>query len=385
MSTSWDAVVVGAGPAGSATATRLARAGHRVLLLDREEFPRDKPCGECVNPAAVRALESLGTLDALRTLAHADLGGWRIRPAGAPPFEGRFPPGESGMGIRRVDLDAVLLDLARRGGAAVRTGARVTDVVREDGRVTGVRVGAEEIRARLVVGADGLRSIIVRRLGLLRRGPKLRKLALTAHVRGVWELDGLGELHVFPWGCVGVAAVGGGQSNVTVVVTGRAMERVTGARDEYFDGLLRSTPRFRGAERVGAVQATGPFDWPTRGTAADGALVVGDAAGYFDPFTGQGIYRALRGAELAAAVADAALRSGDLSAARLAPYHRAQHGEFGPGQRVQRLIEGFVARPALLRAAGALFRRRPALSDALIAVTGDLAPVRSLLTPGHGR
>ncbi len=383
----WDAVVVGAGPAGSATAARLAGAGHRVLLLDREAFPRSKPCGECLSPAAVEALARLGVLDRVRAEAHAPLAGWRIEPARGPAFRGDFPEGTEGLAVARRVLDAILLREAIARGAEVRTGVRATGLLRDGTRVRGVRVGrvgrreGEEIRARLVVGADGLRSVLVRRLGLLRRPPRLRKLALTAHVAGLSGLAGRGELHAFPWGCVGAAAVGGEEANVTVVVGESEAAAVAGAREAYFDDVLRGHRRFAAGGRVGEVLATGPFDWPVRRAVAEGALLVGDAAGYYDPFTGQGIFRALRGAELAAAVADAALRGGDTGLRSLLPYERARRRAFAPGERVQHLIEAFLARPRLLAWAAGRFDRHPALADALVAVTGDLRPARSLLRP----
>lgn len=383
----WDAIVVGAGPAGSATAARLASRGHRTLLLDRAEFPRRKPCGDCVSPAAVRALEVLGAADRVRHEPHAQLRGWRIRSPDGSGFDGWFPAGESGLAMARERLDAALLEHARAAGAEVRTGVRVTDLLRRNGVVTGVRALAAgrdlEAASMIVVGADGLRSVVLRRLRLLRRAPRLRKLALTARLGGLHGLDGAGELHVTAWGCVGVADIGDGAANVTAVVNGDHARRVRARPEAFFDEVIREMARLGGAGRDGGVLATGPFDWPVRAAAANGAVLVGDAAGYYDPFTGQGIYRALRGAELAAEHVDAALRANDVSARALSGYDRAHRREFEAGERLQHVIEGFVSRPRLLAAAASVIRRRPRFAGALIAATADLRPVRSLANPLH--
>jgi geranylgeranyl reductase family protein len=381
----WDVAIVGAGPAGSATAARLAERGWRVVLLDRADFPRAKPCGECINPAAVEELDRLGALAAVRAAGAAELAGWRIESPAGTRFGGDFPAGVAALAMPRARLDAVLLAHAAARGAEVRTGEPVRELIYDAGRVAGVRVGrgrrTRELRARLVVGADGLRSVVARRLGLVARAPKLRKLALTAHVRGISGLDGRGELHVRRWGCIGVAPVGEGVANAVVVLNEAHRGAATGRPAECFDEALAAEPRLAGAERTTEVLATGPFDWAMRSAVADGALVVGDAAGYFDPFTGEGIGRALHGAELAATAIDGALRSGDVSARTLAPYTRALRSAFAPGLRLQRLIELAVARPALMDLAAHRLARRPALGAALVAATGGVRPVRSLFSP----
>lgn len=377
----WDVIIVGAGPAGSATALRLAECGWRVLLLDRSAFPRAKPCGECLNPAAVAALASLGVLADVEAAGAARLLGWRIY-GPQRHFEGGFEPPLHGLALPRRVLDAILLERARAAGARVRTDTQVVDVLREDEQVCGVRTRAgERLRAHLVVGADGLRSVVVRRAGLLRRRPRLRKVALTAHVVGAPDLDQRGQLHVRPQQCLGIAEVGGGVANVTVVAAGA--ERATLAADPaaYFDQALHSVAGLAGARRLAAPLATGPFDWPTRRAVADGVLLVGDAAGYYDPFTGQGIFRALRSAQWAAECAHSALEAGETTVTMLAPYHRALRRAFGPGERLQHLIEWFVARPRLLDHAAARLARHATAADTLVSAAGDTRPVRHLLHP----
>ena len=408
MSTPFDAIVVGAGPAGSATALLLARAGHEVLLLDRRAFPRPKPCGDCLSPEASRVLDRLGLLVDVLAARPARLRGWRIISPCGHAFEATFataangdPRVETAISLRRELLDAVLLEGARRAGADARTGIHVTDVIRDTaGCVSGVEArdhGGRTLRlhARLVIGADGLRSVIARRLGLIRRGPKLRKLSLTAHVRGVADLGGFGEMHLAAGACVGVAPVEevdgddvapSALANVTLVVDAGRFGR-DAARDPhaFFARALARFPAL--AARLPPLEprlrllASGPFDWPTRTVVADGAALVGDAASYFDPFTGQGIHQALASAELLAEEADRALRSGDVSARALQRYAARRRRALREARLLQHLIDHVVRRPRLADAAVRRLARAPAAAAALIAATGDLLPPRRLLSP----
>lgn len=382
MSTLWDAAIVGAGPAGSAFAIRLARKGHRVVLLDRASFPRPKPCGESINPGALRELEELGLLTDILSLPHARVEGWRIHPHRAPCFEGRYPADHFGIGIARATFDDRLVRQATGAGAELRTGIHIVDVIREGSRICGVRgASGEEIRARLVVGADGLRSVLVRRLGYLRRTPLLRKVALTAHVEVVDGVHGSwGELHLRDADCIGLAAVAPQRANVVMVLPSPAPQ-IGGDRAGYFDRQLHSLPALADARRCTPVRATGPFDWPTRHVVGDGVILIGDAAGYFDPFTGQGIYRALRSARMAAAVAHGSLSSGNCSRADLERYEIRHRREFRAARALQSLIEQVTSRPPLMRGAALILRRWPELAGRLVATAGDLLPPHRLLLP----
>lgn len=378
-----DVIVVGGGPAGAATAARLSLHGHRVVIYDRAEFPRPKPCGDTINSAGVRELAALGVLNEVLSHPHTQLRGWRIHPGRGDGFRGTFPAEARPLALARERLDEVLLAHARACGVEVHLGERVVDLQRgRGGEVVGVCLAGGAVRpARLVVGADGLRSVVLRRLDLISGPPRLRKLALTARVRGVEGLGEWGELYAGHPVTVGIAPIGGGAVNVVVVVSGEGGRAVAGAREDFFDAAIAELPCTAAATRTGEVHATGPFDWRVRRATAGGAMLVGDAAGYFDPFTGQGVYRALRGAALAAQVAHHALRSGDLSQNALAVYDDLRREAFAPGERLQHLIEMVVSRERLFRVVAAGLRRRPAVADELVAVAGDLHPVRNLWAP----
>jgi flavin-dependent dehydrogenase len=236
----------------------------------------------------------------------------------------------------------------------------------------------------LTVGADGLRSLVGRRLGRRRQG-RLRRLAFVAHVDGVEGMGDSAEMFVGRQGYVGLNPIGGGRTNVALVVPGRRAREARGRPTAFFREALAD---FSGVSRrvsrgrlVREVLATGPFAvWSGRVTAA-GAALVGDAADFFDPFTGEGIYSALRGAELLAETAGAALeRPGHVPAAALAPYRRARWRAFGGKWAVERLIGYGMHFPALFdRAVGRLARR--GLAHTLVGVTADFVPARAVLNP----
>lgn len=384
-----EVIVVGAGPAGATVALQLARRGREVLVLERTAFPRDKPCGDCVNPGAVKELESLGLAGRLQErLAPRALRGWRIEAADGRWFSAEFGGGDVGWSVRRSEFDAALLEAALDAGARVSFGARVFDLILEDGRAAGVVVrqgtAVSELRARFVVGADGLRSVVQSRLGLAARPPSLRKIAIVGHLASPNGLGELGELRVRKGRTCGYVPFTGG-ANVTLVIPGEEARGVGSDAAGFLAAALDDFPAVKA--RVSAagleerVMVTGPFDRPVRRAWAPGAVLVGDAAGYYDPFTGQGIYQAIRSARMAASAIGAVLDGGRSEASALRRYGRELGRALAPTRTLQRVIEAATCRPAVMsRFVGGLGRREE-VAARLLRATGDLAHPATLLDP----
>jgi len=395
-----EVIVVGGGPAGASTAHFLARAGVDVLVLDRAKFPRDKVCAEYLSPQASRILSDMNVLDEIERTAPARLAGMRVRAPDGHFAEGKFtsthgfrPFRDYGLAVRRTILDAIVLDGARGAGARVEELVRVTDVTRDQmDRVSGVTVigpGGKtlSLTSRFVVGADGLRSVVGKRLGLTHTSrffPK--RLALVAHYRKVRDVGALGEMHVDNQGYFGIVDVGGGLMNVAVVVPLSRAREIGEGRTEFLEQWIASRPhlaeRFVGAERVEEARATGPFATVSRPAWAPGAALVGDAADFFDPFTGEGMYAALRGGEMLAPFVVEALKSGPhCEREALAAYEKTRRAEFGGKWKLERIVGMAIAYPYFLNNAAKALSRRKEMADLLVGVAGDFIPTSLVLNP----
>lgn len=386
-----DVAIVGGGPAGAVLAALLGRRDRRVIVLERSTDYRWRACGVFSSPVAVAELRRAGLADDVLGGLARRIPAMRVETPSGASF--RLTYGDDGsleaaaVGFDRSELDPALLDLATAAGADVRRGVTVAAVA--PGRVVGREAAGGDlvVEAAVVVGADGIRSTVARAFGVAAAARIGRRVGLTFHVEDPSPAAPRdARMIVFDGGYVGLAPVPGGRVNVGIVL-GRS-----------WAGRLRSF----GAERVALTVMRGipaaaddPVDWtaPRRCDAIEGAaplghratrrhgpgwLLAGDAAGFLDPFTGEGLHRALVSARLAAA---AILRHLDGDRDGLAGYDRAMTARFRSKDLLSLVVQGFLGRRELFGLAARRLAAREDVRETMGLVMGDLAPASRALDP----
>ncbi len=353
----YEVAIVGGGPGGSVCAAVCAAGGLRTLLIEREVFPREKVCGDCLNPAAWPVLARLGIDDAVRALPSSPLRSVEFADAQGRSLRCDLPDGaRAELGVRRSHLDALLLETAKARGARVCEGTAVERVVR-DGAVWRITAGGRTFTARTLVAADGRNSTVARLLGILPDAAKDR-VALQTHFPATPELGGRVVMQFLPWGYSGLAAVGDGLLNLCLV----ARPRDIGALKAW------AVARFHlGADQ--SWRTVTPLSRAALRPAREGLLLVGDAARVVEPFTGEGIYYALATGELAATH----VRSRDISG------YAKSHAQLYRGRLwVNRLARAACLHPRFASALLSAARRWPRVLEWL---TRKVIPVPPHFTP----
>ena len=347
-----DVVVVGAGPAGATTATILAQQGYDVLLLDRSEFPRDKACGDGIPAGAFKRLYRRGMGDKFEEAkARGEMypvTGMRLMSPKGHVIEARFPEDELFSHVMpRVYFDAVIQEYAVESGAEFRAAA-VKEPLIEDGRVVGVNArmngSVKPIRSKVVVGADGVTSVLTRSLRPTSKQHKdsHRAIAVRAYIHDIEIFPGEVEFFLYDeilpgYGWIFPTA-DDNEANIGLGMRLDVFRKIHGDLNVFLQRFL-DLPMIqqrlkRGGEvsKVRAWQLNFGSQKDLQHT-YDGALLVGDAAGFINPITGGGIHNAIISAELAAKAIDDALTTGDVTRERLKVYDQLTHEEMWKGMR----------------------------------------------------
>jgi 2-polyprenyl-6-methoxyphenol hydroxylase-like FAD-dependent oxidoreductase len=348
-----------------------------------------------MSPEAVRILDRLGVVPALESAGAVALAGMKLTgPRGATAHglfgeTGHRPFRATGLSVSRQVLDQELVAAARKSGAAVAERTMVEELIYDRGAVAGavVRDGAGRrhgIRARLTVGADGLRSVVARRIGRRIHG-RPRRIAFVAHPTGVQGVGSSAELHFSSHSLIGLNAIGRGRTNLTLVVSADRAAAAGGRVPQFFREAVSAFPavqeRISWAE-LGPILTTGPFAARSSRVVAPGAALVGDAADFFDPVTGDGIYTALRGAELLSQTVGTALsRPGPIPAEGLLEYQRMRRRIFGGKWIVERMIGFALLFPRFFDRVVARLGTRDGMAHTVIGVAGAIVPAREMLNP----
>ncbi len=288
MTEPFDVAIVGGGPAGSTCAASCARAGLRTLLLEREKFPREKVCGDCLNPSCWPVLNRLDLAQRIRALAHAKLDRVEFIAISGQRMVVDLLPGDEGeFAVKRSLLDALLLQRARELGAHVAEETTVTALIKDrEWKIETANSGS--FFARTLVGADGRNSTVARLCNLLPR-PERERIGLQSHLPLPADFGNRVVLQFLQYGYSGQAPVTDTELNVCLV-----------AKPREIDALKTwATKRF-GVSRDHAWRTITPLTRDPIPPGHENLFFIGDAARVVEPFTGEGIYYAMRSGELAA-------------------------------------------------------------------------------------
>lgn len=389
-----DVIVVGAGPGGSSAAAFLARAGRDVLLLDKAKFPRDKPCGDAQGPNSRDILKELGVYEAMmKAPACEKIYGLEFASPGGDILQ-VLKTEVRGFCTPRKIFDNMVKDAAVKSGAELMEEFRVTDLLFEDGKVCGVS-GVHQgepisVHSKLVIGADGAYTIVGRKLGLFPQDPKHYCYSIRTYYENAKGMEGkigiYADKYISP-GYSWIFSLGNGMVNVGSGMLAAAYAKSDKTLEELLNIFI--TRNKFAQERLGDAKEVGTFKgWrqPMGGQAtknyAPGVLLVGDAASFINPITGEGIGEALKSGKMAAEVCGKALEKNDFSEETLRDYERKWRASFAGNFRYALLLQKIFRHPWIINRAVKSALRDRKVKKAVAGIISGSIPKRALFSPG---
>ena len=388
-----DVIIIGGGPSGCAAALGLNRLGYKVVLCDQAKFPRDKVCGEFISPAADPILKRLGVLNRIEALSPKRLKGVAISSYEGEEILIDYPqlPGmdarPTSLSVPRYELDAIFVEQVKQVGIEVREQHKVTDFLFAEGRVTGVRGWDENktsftLKAPLVIDAGGRNALSLKKMDLKKESAENTKIAMAAHWQGAKIADDYCYMHISCPGYTGISSVGKDRSNLVLVVNRQAMQ---GKKPDtfYLDAVMQNCHRrkiLQDAECIESVRAIESLAFSVKPVTCGGLLLVGDAMGFIDPFTGEGIYLSLRSSEIAVDVADKAFKKTDWSNEVLKDYEVRRKQEFDKKFLLSRIFQKLIYSRFFCDRVVRALQRKPELAEILVGVIGDLSPAQTAVS-----
>lgn len=354
----FDVAVVGGGPAGCSAAIFLARKGYSVTMIDRSVFPREKLCGDFLNPVNWEIFEKLDIHNALLSLAHEKIGAFHLSTLSTavtiafPAQNGRQG---FGLGLRRSLFDDLLRRLAENEGVAFKQGCKPRGLGRDSSGwilTCGDDSAEEKVHAKFLIGTDGRNSWVAHKLGLAAPEHAGKFVGFQLHLSSSSAaIDGDVQIHLFPGGYGGFVRLGGGMATLCFIIEKRKVREMPvlkGLLKKYLCRNPRLKAALEGGKAVGAERSVYPVYFSPRRCFGDSFLLAGDAARVSEPVTGEGVYFALKSGDLAAESADLAFQRGDLSARQLSSYDSACRRVFGRRLKINTLVRAIIHRPYLI-------------------------------------
>ena len=395
----YDIIIVGAGPAGTTAAIYAAKNGLKSLLLEKEKFPRDKICGDALSGKSVGILREMGLLKDVEDLPGAFVQSITFSSPNHASFnidltKTNLKNTPKGFVIRRKIFDEFLFRQAQKTDIDIIEEFSVTDLIKENGNIQGVvgksrnKPGIQKFTGKIILAADGYNSIVARKLNMYHHDPAHWVVALRCYYKNVADLTDQIELHyvdeVIP-GYFWIFPLEDGYANIGIGMLHKYIKQRNIDLKEALENALTS-PHFK-ARFANAVPMEKPVGWnlpvgsKRRKSYGNGFLLLGDAAGLIDPFTGEGIGNAMYSGKYAIETAKAAFKQNDFSAGFLARYEDNLWAAIGNELKISTKLQKIGRFRILLNFVINKAARNPEVSNIIAGMLANEVPRNRLANP----